>query len=1211
MARWNVAPLDKPGNPEDEASQTTDDTFLPSADLGRTKVLSPGPRRKVEERVAPFKRATARKFKHRSGFDGVDRRRLREQKARRVIDSAVEELKRRWAEPDASPTAEAPSAPQGEDQNTETTISAEEVAAVPPSPDTSSTTLETTLATLETSFESGSVVCEPEDGGDCDEHKNEDEDNEGSKERNEEKQEELEGGSKESEGREEGKEGEVAEESEEVGQAEENEENEENEEVGETEGGEGEGGRDTDSTILESNHVSTFGGEGSVPAPNEEPSTVLAGDSIPAPADILASTDAVPAISEAPAVMEAARMAEARQVVEQEQAPIANKESSNVVHGEPAVSTATADTPGAMGDLPGSTTTGALELRKRPSDELAGERKKSEGLEGEEGEEGKESESVGESEEIEGEEENNRDVGSGVAECNQVSASAVEHSVPVPSEGPNTLPAGSSVPVPVNISASTVATAAVTGAPAVTVAAQTAEQGQVVAQEEAPVANEEPTNVAHGEEGTSSAAVDTPEPTGDSPGSTPAHALENRKRPSDEDTTGMRKRIRTIAPSLLIGSWADVTRVHILMLGGGEIASNGVDEPSGGPPTEPETTHSAPASSALSNSSADAPGLLASSDAPASTEPPAQAQMSTSNSPPEAGNPTLESHSALDASATVVSQGHQTVTSTTGQAPTSDYAPESHPALANPAPYLAAYNAGFEAGLNQIAHYHAEQQTHGAQMIGGYGYQQQVGAPLAIEGTVGHGGVWNGGQAPAAPGQAQVATYPSAAEGSVNAPEILDNPIPIQAPVAALLPSPLVPTSGSVRTPIPPLQRGSRLSVPKDKPNPKENPYGVRPPLLRKPLKRTRKTTMALDGANIAYHGRMVWQAALESVFRASFPDRQDTGFVSRCSAPAIPGTWIPRSAEAVAKDTESPATGTPQTTIAEAPSVYAPDIPSGVMPASAPLPFPLDPTPAPALAPVAPPKPSGRVSMIKNKPNPQGRRPYQGVRLRLPRKPLRDTRTAAPVDETSHIAYYGRMGWWAVLRSVLRKSFPEWKETGFVPQFSVPDRPHLWTSHFDDAVEALAAGMQQAAIAEAPSTRVAESAPIAGPSAAEPPMHKEVDTPATAQPNEQHSAEDELVQMFSGAMQSVQNATYSGALEDEVAEYLVAQGLSGPAPGQVEGAEADGDEETVSDSDEEDAEEVEAAIEVELEGGDMAAAEAFLAGMAAEGLFGPAGPGA
>ncbi|KAG9122285.1 hypothetical protein FRC07_001413, partial [Ceratobasidium sp. 392] len=830
--------------------------------------------------------------------------------------------------------------------------------------------------------------------------------------------------------------------------------------------------------------------------------------------------------------------------------------------------------------------------------------------------------------------------------------------------------------------ATTDATAAVTGAPAVPEAAQTAEQGQVVVQEEAPVTNEEPTDVAHGGEGTSSAAADTPEPTGNSPGSTPAHVLENRKRPLDEGPTAMRKRPR-IMVSLSTETLAD-TPTSIPTPNSDEGTSSSVDKPSVGHPVEPETTRSAPVSSALSNPPTDAPGIPASSATLASTEPPAQASISTSTNPPEVGNPTPESQSTLSASTTVVSQGQQVATSTIGQVPTSSDIQESHPA--DPAPYIAAYNAGFQAGLHQIAHYYAEQQTHGAQTIGGYGYLQQVGAPLAIEGNVEHGGVWNGGQALAAPGQAQAATYASAAEGmmvggeaegsvginvggeqqqpqtvveqvtgpgvpspssslvpasgvnldvdvalglpvsipyqptdasvylsvlehSVNAPETLNNPIPIQAPDSALLLFPLTPTPASGPIPIPPPKRGSRVSVPKDKPNPKENPYGVRPPLLRKPLKRTRNTTVALDGANIAYHGRAVWQAGLESVFRASFPDRQDTGFVPRCSAPAIPGTWIPRSAEAVAKDTESPATGTPQTTIAEAPSVYAPDIPSGAIPASAPLPFPLDPTPAPATVPIVPPKPSGRVSMFKNKP--KGRRPYQGVRLRLPRKPLRETRTAAPVDETSHIAYYGRMGWRAVLRSVLRKSFPDCRETGFVPQCSVPERPHLWTSHLDDAVEALTAGMQQAAIVEAPSTQAVEAAPVAGPTIVETPTRNEVDTPAAAQPNEQHSAEDELVQMFSGAMQSVQNATYSGALEDEVAEYLVAHGLNGPAPGQVEGAEADGDGESVSDSDEEDAEEVEAAIEVELEGGDMAAAEAFLAGMAAEGLFGPAGTGA
>ncbi|KAG9097100.1 hypothetical protein FRC07_010834, partial [Ceratobasidium sp. 392] len=854
-----------------------------------------------------------------------------------------------------------------------------EVVEGPPSPDTSSTTLETTLHIPETTFasletasatpdtsldtlytapstlrtnpskssfpvlsfkfesksesskssdeveapsETGSVAYEPEDGDSFEEHKNEDE--EGS----EEKGEELEGESEESEGLEEGKEGEEIEKSEEVEEVDGIEESEE------AEKSEEEHDQDVDSGAAESSEVATFEGEDSVLVPNEEPSTLPAGKD-PIPVGIPVSTDAPAAVTEAPAIMEAAQMVEQGQVVELEEAPVANEESSNVAHGEPAASTAIADTPGAMGDLPGSTTPGALESRKRPSDEFEGERKKSEGLEGEEGEEAKESGSVGESEEIEGEEENNHDVGSGVAESKQVSASAVEHSVPVPNEEPSTLPAGSSVPVPANMSASTDATAAVTGAPAVTEAAQTAEQGQVVVQEEAPVTNEEPTDVPHGEEGSSTAAVDTPGPTGDLSGSPIASNLEKRKRPLDDGTTGMRKRARPVE-SLPIGYPAD-TPTTVPTFAGGEVVSSSVNQSSVGHPAEPETTRSAPASSALSNSSADAPGLPASLDALAPTEPPTHANTTMLTGPSEVRNPTPESNSAFDASATVVLQGQQAVTSTAGQVLTSSYVQESH--LVNPAPYIAAYKAGYEAGLTKIAQYYAEQQTHGTQTIGGYGYQQQTGAPLATEGNVGHGGVWNGGQALAASGQAQAtdvaiglpvsiphqltdaSVHSPGLEHRVNVPEVLNSPTLIHAPVSALLPVPLIPTSASVSIPIPPPQRGSRVSVPKNKPNPKENQYGVRPPLLHKPLKKTHEATATLDGANIAYHGRVVWQAALDSVFRTSFPDRQDTGFVPRCSVPAIPCTWIPRSAEAIAKDTESPATGTPQTTIAEAPS--------------------------------------------------------------------------------------------------------------------------------------------------------------------------------------------------------------------------------------------------------------------------------------------------
>ncbi|KAG9121823.1 hypothetical protein FRC07_002059 [Ceratobasidium sp. 392] len=404
--RWNLASLDKPGDLKNKASQTTDDTFLLSADLGRTKVSSLDPQRKVEEPVAPFKRGIARKFKLRTGFDGVNRRRLREQKARRVIGPVMEEPKRRGAEPDASPTAEAPSVRQGEEQNTTATTSAEEVVEGPPSFNTSSATLETalvtpetTLASLETALatpdttlatsytapstpgttayksqylglslkplwksesseetktpsESRSVVCEPEDGDDSDEHKNEYEDNAGSKEGNKEKEEEFEGESEESEGLEEGKEGEGIEESEEgqeVEQAEENEEVRESEE---------ENDRAVDSGAPGSNQVSAFEGEYSVSVPHEEPSNLPTGRSVPALVDMPASTDAPAAATEAPAVMEAAQTVKQGQVVELEEAPVTNEKSTNVTDGEQATPAPTMDTSRPTSNAPLSTNTG-------------------------------------------------------------------------------------------------------------------------------------------------------------------------------------------------------------------------------------------------------------------------------------------------------------------------------------------------------------------------------------------------------------------------------------------------------------------------------------------------------------------------------------------------------------------------------------------------------------------------------------------------------------------------------------------------------------------------------------------------------------------------------------------------------------------------------------------------------------------------------------
>ncbi|KAG9122104.1 hypothetical protein FRC07_001661, partial [Ceratobasidium sp. 392] len=565
----------------DEPSQTTDDTFLSSADLSRTEVSSLGPQSKVEKLVPPIKRAIARKFKHRSGFDRVNKRRLREQKAKRVIGPVIEEPKRRRAEPDASPTAEAPSVPRGEDQNTEATISAEEVAEVPRTPDTSSTTLKTTLATPETSFadletapatpdttlatsytapstprtnpykssfpglsfkleskgeptsrvtrwrrhpKTEVLLADPKMVEPPSKHTKMKTVVEGLEKELKEVEEAEEDKPKEGEeldgdGFEEGPQSEESEDAEESKEGEE----QANVDAGYVDNNSAvESDCDTGSVAGENKQVSTLEREDSVSVPNEQPSTLSTGDPTPALVGIQAFTDAVPAIPEAPTVMEAAQMAEEGQVVEPEERPIASEESTNVTDArEQATPAPTVDTPGPTGDLSGSITPGALEPRKRPSDEFEGECKKSEGLEeGEEGEEGKESESVKESEEIEGEEENNRDVGSGVAESNQVSTSAVEDSAPVPNEEPNTLPAGDSVPVPADMSASTDATAAVTGAPAVMETAQTVEQGQVVKLEEAPVANEKSKNVTDGEQATPAPTMDTSGPTSNAPLST-------------------------------------------------------------------------------------------------------------------------------------------------------------------------------------------------------------------------------------------------------------------------------------------------------------------------------------------------------------------------------------------------------------------------------------------------------------------------------------------------------------------------------------------------------------------------------------------------------------------------------------------------------------------------------------------------------------------
>ncbi|KAG9120221.1 hypothetical protein FRC07_004371 [Ceratobasidium sp. 392] len=312
------------------------------------------------------------------------------------------------------------------------------------------------------------------------------------------------------------------------------------------------------------------------------------------------------------------------------------------------------------------------------------------------------------------------------------------------------------------------------------------------------------------------------------------------------------------------------------------------------------------------------------------------------------------------------------VPTVTGPITTPNYVQESYPVPIDPALYYAAYNAGFEAGLNQIAQYYAHQLAQGAQTIGGHGYQQPIGTPLAIEGNIGYGGAWNGGQALAVPEQAQVTTYASVAEEMMVKDEAEE----------------LVGMDAEE-------EQQQPQTVAEQATGP-----GVPPPL---------PSLAPASGVNLETNVAM--------------------------GSPVL----VP-----------SQMTNAPMHLPVLEPSVNMLAIPSNLIPIQAPvqslLPFPLDPTPAPAPVPIPPPKSSLRVPVFMDKPDPKERRLYYGVRPPLvPRKPLKKTRTAAPVDDTSHILYYGCMGWWAVLRSVLRKSFPDCKETGFVPKCSVPKKPSSW----------------------------------------------------------------------------------------------------------------------------------------------------------------------
>ncbi|KAG8684664.1 hypothetical protein FRC09_015244 [Ceratobasidium sp. 395] len=74
-----------------------------------------------------------------------------------------------------------------------------------------------------------------------------------------------------------------------------------------------------------------------------------------------------------------------------------------------------------------------------------------------------------------------------------------------------------------------------------------------------------------------------------------------------------------------------------------------------------------------------------------------------------------------------------------------------------------------------------------------------------------------------------------------------------------------------------------------------------------------------------------------------------------------------------------------------------------------------------------------------------QKRRPYPAVRRPLPRKPRKQSLEPEPVN-TSHITYYGYKGWRLVgLNKALRACFPQWEETGFLPQYHVPGVPTMW----------------------------------------------------------------------------------------------------------------------------------------------------------------------
>ncbi|KAG9119045.1 hypothetical protein FRC07_006127 [Ceratobasidium sp. 392] len=175
------------------------------------------------------------------------------------------------------------------------------------------------------------------------------------------------------------------------------------------------------------------------------------------------------------------------------------------------------------------------------------------------------------------------------------------------------------------------------------------------------------------------------------------------------------------------------------------------------------------------------------------------------------------------------------------------------------------------------------------------------------------------------------------------------------------------------------------------------------------------------------------------------------------------------------------------------------------------PLPFPLSPATDPTPATAAPPQRGSRVLACRDKR--KRRRPYDGVRPVLPRKALKKTRatTATQVD-TSHVSHQGQIGWQAALESVFRRSFPNWEATGYVPQYEIPHPPVSWTPVSTETAEAQQTGATEATAA----------------------THDEANAPTVGQPNDGDSAEDELAQLFSGAMQGLQDAESAVDIDEE-----------------------------------------------------------------------------